>query len=185
MKKNILLILLVSFGFVATSNAQLFKYGANLGFNASNFKSDNFSSSTLSRFQGGIMAELKLPILLGVEADLKFSQRGAYILDEGYVLSYMDFPVLAKFYMLNIFSLQVGPQYSHLLSANYIDTDVKDELNSSSFSAVFGVGIDIFKIHTSIRYNLGLNNISSVDNTDIKNDFLQISVGYWFSKNKD
>jgi len=164
-----------------TTQAQLFKYGAEAGLNLAEVKTDNFDGSSLMGFQTGIMAELKLPVLLGVQGELKFSQKGAKISSEDLVLSYIDVPVVAKFYILKVFSLQVGPQYSYMLNAKMDGTDVKDSFGSHDFSAVVGLGVDIFKLHYSMRYYHGLMDVADGGGS-MENQYIQFSIGYWFSK---
>lgn len=164
-----------------TTQAQLFKYGANVGLNLAEVKTDNFDGSSLMGFQTGIMAELKLPVLLGVQGELKFSQKGAKISSEDLVLSYIDLPIVAKFYILKVFSIQVGPQYSYMLNAKMDGADVKDSFGNHDFSAVLGLGVDIFKLHYSMRYYHGLTDVADGGGS-MENQYIQFSIGYWFSK---
>jgi len=178
-KKLILLGLLI--WIVFTADAQLFKYGADLGLNLSGHRAD-VKTTSLTGFQGGVMAELKLPVLVGVEMDIKYSQKGATLGPDKLALAYIDVPILVKLYFLRVASFQIGPQYSQLLSANFAGTDVKDNYNNGDFSAALGFGLDIFNLHASMRYNFGLTNISAFEGEKIRNNWFQFSLGYWFSK---
>lgn len=176
--KGLLVIVLFVVGF--TANAQ-FKFGVGGGLNMSNLGGSDVSN-TDSRlgFNGGFMVEVKLPIKLGFEADVLFSTKGAKApgSSDGFKLSYIDMPVVMKIYMAKVLSFQLGAQYSVLLSAKSFGVDVKDGFKSSDMSAVVGLGLDVVKLHVSARYNYGLTSIDEAG-TDIKNNMLTLSVGYW------
>ena len=167
-----------------TTQAQLFKYGAEAGLNLSDVKTDNFKGSSLSGFNAGVMAELKLPVLLGVQGEIKYSQKGSKIGTDNLVLSYIDVPVVAKFYILKIFNVHVGPQYSYMLSAKNDAGSTNDLFGNHAFSAVVGIGFDIWKIHYSTRYIYGVTDISSEGTGAMRNQYFQFGIGYWFSKDK-
>jgi len=180
--KRVLLIVLVMTAFSA--NAQ-FKLGVGGGLNMSNFGGSDVSN-TDSRlgFNGGFMVEIKLPVKLGFEADILFSTKGASVNFDptfpaaDYKLSYIDVPVVVKIYMAKVLSFQLGGQYSMLISGKFAGTDVKDQLKSSDLSAVVGFGLDVLKVHTSVRYNYGL---TSIDDTgsDVKSNMITLTLGVW------
>ena len=176
--KGLLLVALVVTAFSA--NAQ-FKFGVGGGVNMANLGGSDISG-TDSRlgFNGGFMAEVKLPIKLGIEADLLFSTKGAKFsgISDGLKLSYIDMPVVMKIYSVKILSFQLGAQYSMLLSAKSFGTDVKDQFKPSDLSAVIGLGVDVLKLHVSARYNYGLTSIDDAG-ADVKNNMLTFTVGYW------
>ena len=163
------------------SKAQ-FSYGVEGGINFTGFAGKRFETTMKNGFQGGIITELQLPILFGIEMDVRYSQKGANIADGKYKLEYLDVPVLFKFYTIKVLSFQFGPQYSYLLNAKYADEKVKENYKSSDFALVAGLGFDLKKLHANIRYNIGLTDVSDDDEGKIRNRGFQISVGYWFSK---
>ena len=183
MKKVQFLIAILLFSL--TIQAQLFKYGAEAGLNLSNIKTNNFDGSSLSGFNAGVMAELKLPVLLGVQGEIKFSQKGAKIWTDNLVLNTIDVPVVAKFYVLKLFNFHIGPQYTYLISAKNDGKNVLNSFNRNDFSAVIGVGFDVWKIHYSTRFIYGLMDVSSASTGEMHNKYFQFGIGYWFSKNKD
>lgn len=183
MKKITLIALLASISF--SVNAQnVFKFGIAGGLNISKMNAET-SSKSLTGFHGGLITEIKLPIELGVEADVLISTKGGVY--EGYdsnfqpkdvdfKLMYVDVPVLAKLYILKVINIQAGPQFSYLLSAKYDGIDVKDNFNSMDIAVVAGLGLDVSKLHGAVRYNYGVTNIGPGDR---KNSVIQVSVGYW------
>ncbi len=179
--KITLILLLLSTPFI--SNAQ-FKFGAGGGVNLSNLGgSDVSGTDNKLGFNGGFMMEVKLPVKLGFEADVLFSTKGASLKghSKGINLCYIDMPVVMKIYMAKIISFQLGAQYSLLVGAKSLGSDVKDQLEPTDLSAVLGFGIDVLKIHVSARYNYGLTSVDAAG-SDIKNNMLTFSVGFWLKK---
>ena len=84
---------------------------------------------------------------------------------------------MAKFYLTDSFSLEVGPQASFLLSEKN-DFDVKDA-ETFEFGLNAGLGVKLTKnIFLQGRYGLGLTEASK--NADVKNSTFQISAGFMF-----
>ncbi|KIA99658.1 porin family protein [Flavobacterium sp. JRM] len=203
MKKITLSIVAVlAFGF---ANAQEVKFGVKGGINLSTFTGDVENVSSKVGFQVGGFAEIKLTEKFSIQPELLYSLQGAKIdqSEEGYryesteKFSYLNIPVMAKYYVAEKFSLEAGPQIGFLLSAKSDftetddffgttsgDEDVKDSYKSIDFGVNFGAGYDFTEnLSAGIRYNLGLSNIADFeegDNTKIKNSVFSLSVGYKF-----
>lgn len=185
MKKTIILLVALS-AILPTFGQGTFKFGISGGLNVADISSDKTAS--LIGFHGGILTEVKFPVELGVEGGLLYSMKGAKV--EGnnnnpfnlqveevdYRLSYLDVPMVVKLYLLKVLSIQGGPQFSYLLSADYDGNDVKDNLNSADVSAIVGLGVDVSKFRASVRYNFGLTEIA--DGVG-KNNVIQATVGFW------
>lgn len=193
MMKKLILIPLLFFAFFV--NAQ-FKIGAGAGLNFSEYSWEESSNTTFNGalgINGGLIMEVKLPVELGIEVDVLFSQKGFEADFDDPLLSsfsyetnmaFIDLPVVAKLYMLKVISLQGGLQYSQLLSAitkseAFGENDVKDAFNSGYLSAVIGFGIDVSKLHFSTRYNFGITKINS---GGAKQNMLTFTVGIWLKK---
>lgn len=183
LKNKLLMILLLLSGQTMLAQTE-FNWGAVGGVNAAKILT-NSATKPINGFHAGLITEFKFPIELGIETDVLFSSKGTRVevtninLEKEnweYKLSYIDVPVLAKLYFLKVLNLQVGPQASYLMSADYNGTNVKDNLNAFDFGLVGGVGLDVYVLHTSLRYNYGLTDIDSKDG---RNSVLQISLGLW------
>ena len=140
---------------------------------------------------------------VGFQPEIIFSQQGSKFkynasspsLKQNF--SYVNIPLIVKFYTVAGLNLQVGPQIGLLTSAEREDfttgasgpitkEDVKDDLKKTDISLALGLGWDLpFGLSIDGRYNWGLtdNDDGLITNSgaslgQIKNQVWQISVGY-------
>ena len=127
-----------------------------------------------------------------VQPELIFSQQGSTVKFNGQDFdanfSYVNVPVIAKFYLPLGLNLQLGPQFGFLTSAesdfNPVNaqggTDLKEYYKNSDVSLGMGIGWDLpFKLTIDARYNLGLTEINdNASLTATKNQVFQLSLGY-------
>lgn len=192
--KNLRRLLVITLMITAFSADAQFKFGLGGGVNCANISGDVSNNESLMGFNGGIMLEVKLPVKIGVEADVLYSVKGASFdydfiaidpndplipKDGDLKLSYIDIPLVLKLYSLKVISFQLGGQYSMLVAASYDGEDVKESYKSGDISVVAGIGIDVLKFHASARYNFGLANIDAFGS---KNNMLTLTVGLWLKK---
>ncbi|MBE8728011.1 porin family protein [Flavobacterium hungaricum] len=204
MKKIILAaIAVLTFGW---ANAQEVKFGVKGSVSLSNFTGDDngFDWKSKVGFNAGGFAEIKFSEKFAIQPEILYSLQGAktkyedgyasdiYTYDEKYNLSYINVPVMFKYYAAEKFNIEVGPQIGFLVSAkckyeylNESETeDVKDIFKSVDFGLNFGAGYDISKnISAGVRYNLGLSNIAKTEEgNDFKlhNSGFSLSVAYKF-----
>lgn len=187
MKKVFLAVVL----FIATSasiQAQLLKIGVKAGANFANQTGDatdapGIDKEGITSYHAGLVAEIKLLDRFAIQPELLYSTVGAkYKFDEvsediKNELGYLSIPVMAKFYLTDSFSLEVGPQASFLLSKKD-DVELGDA-ETFEFGVNAGLG---FKITENFfiqgRYGLGLTEASK--NADVKNSTIQLSAGFMF-----
>jgi len=210
MKKNVLTaIAVLVFGFV---NAQGVKFGAKVALNIANLTGDIENPSSLTGFQIGGFAEFKLSEKFAFQPELMYSTQGTRKSYSGVIdnynfsgenktkLSYLNLPLMLKYYFVPKFNIEFGPQIGLLLSAkNVIDyddvmdgtaysgstkIDIKDQITTVDFGLNFGAGYDFTeKISAGLRYNLGLSTIYDYEiasDPNVKNSVFSISVGYKF-----
>jgi len=207
MKKIILSSLLVlAFGFTYAQKAE---FGIKGGLNSSNFSGDTEGVDFKSRvgFNVGAFAAIKLSEKITLQPEILFSTQGAkaenvtadvngvnYTADIEFNLSYINVPVMFKYYVADKFNLEAGPQIGFLTSAETstkvdgfnqtVDQDAKDYFESVDFGFNLGAGYDFTnKISAGIRYNIGLSNVWKTqpgDNSESQNSVLSLSVGYKF-----
>ena len=179
MKKLILSGLLVVL-FTTLSQAQLLKFGVKAGLNYANFSGSDLQTDAITSYHAGLSAQIKLGEKLSVQPEVMYSTQGASYdnLSEEVKakLGYVSIPLLVRLHMGKVVSLDVGPQFSYLLSK---DVDFDTDVNELDFAAVGGLTFNLTE-HFFIqgRYVLGLTEISK--NADVKNSVGQLSVGFTF-----
>jgi opacity protein-like surface antigen len=207
MKKIILSTLLVlAFGFTYAQKAQ---FGLKGGLNSSNFIGDTEGMDFKPRvgFNVGAFAAIELSEKITLQPEILFSTQGAeaenveafvngsiYTGDVKFNLSYINIPVMFKYYVADKFNLEAGPQIGFLTSAETstkldgfnqtVDEDAKDYFESVDFGFNLGAGYDFTKnVSAGIRYNIGLSNVfktQSGDDSKIQNSVFSLSVGFKF-----
>jgi opacity protein-like surface antigen len=194
MKKVILTIVAVfAFGFV---NAQEVRFGVKAGVNFANlnYEMDGFSISPKSivGVQVGGFAEIMVAEKFAVQPELLFSTEGAKVSSGGdsstINLSYINIPVMAKFYPAESFSIEAGPQIGFLMSAKEKSDgekqDVKNSVKSINFGVNFGAGYNFTdNLLVNLRYNLGLSDINDdkdLEGLKVKGSVFSVALGYRF-----
>lgn len=208
MKKITLSIVVVlAFGF---AKAQEVRFGLNTGLNLSTWTGDieGVDLKTRVGINGGGFVAIQFSEKLTLQPEVMFSNQGVIVDDavvsvdgignvEGdvrFYLSYINVPVMVKYYVVKRFNVEVGPQIGFLISAKSVTTvkgykgenklDVKESFESIDFGLNFGAGYDFNeKISVGARYNLGLANIAKTeegDNTKLKNSVFSLLVGFKF-----
>ena len=199
MKKITLTVAAVfAFGF---ANAQETKFGVKGGLNVANLTGDeDEDNSSKVGFHVGGFVEIKVSDKFSVQPELLFSTQGtqAEYSESGVSfkakinLSYLNIPVMAKYYVAEGFSLEAGPQIGFLTSAKYkiesegndSEVDAKDDFESVDFGVNFGAGYDFTEnLSVGLRYNLGLSNVYKTEaGDDFKNsnNVFSVSLGYKF-----
>lgn len=199
MKKIILTVAAVfAFGF---ANAQETKFGVKGGLNVANLTGDeDEDNSSKVGFHLGGFVEIKVSDKFSVQPELLFSTQGTKfeetvlgtLVEYKTNLSYLNIPVMAKYYVAEGFSLEAGPQIGFLTSAKYkiesegneSEVDGKDDFESVDFGVNFGAGYDFTEnLSVGLRYNLGLSNVYKTEaGDDFKNsnNVFSVSLGYKF-----
>ena len=99
-------------------------------------------------------------------------------------LDYIYIPILAKYYVADSFSIELGPQVGFLISAKSEGVDVKEFFITKDISVDFGANYDITKNFIfGVRYDLGLLRLQESigpGEKESKNSVFHIAVGYKF-----
>ncbi|WP_166921878.1 porin family protein [Flavobacterium poyangense] len=192
MKKIVLsLVAILAFGFV---NAQQTRFGVKGGLNISTVVGgDVEDTKSLIGFHVGGFAEIKVVDKFFIQPELLFSTQGTKVdgpfgTDADIKLNYLNIPVLAKYYIVDKFSVEAGPQIGFLLSAKAEGEDIKDFTRSVDLGFNLGAGYNFTdNFSVGIRYTVGLSPLTDkdIDNTDdyydsAKNSNLALSLAYKF-----
>ena len=179
--------IILTMAVVLTANfvsAQDMKFGVKGGLNMSSNSEEG--ANTLLAFQLGGFAEFKVSDKFAVQPELMYSAQGAKFSGGGasYTknLNYINIPVMAKYYVADAFSLELGPQIGFLMSAKSDGVDIKEFCNSTDFGLNLGAGYNLNEtMSLGLRYNMGLTDVekNQVVGTS-KNSSIQLSFGYKF-----
>ncbi|SRR5690606_26995400 len=201
MKKITLTLLgLVAFSTSALAQQEV-KFGPKAGVNFANLSGAD-DSEMKTGFHVGAVAEIKFNDKFSIQPEVVYSTQGAKFSQTlpiiGEVEStikndYINVPIMAKYYFIEGFSVELGPQIGFLMKSeaesgdNTIDT--KDAYKSIDFGLGVGLAYDLpMGLFVGARYNLGLSKVNedvsvgdiSVETDDIKNGVIQVGVGYKF-----
>ena len=175
-----------------TAKAKDVNVGAKTGANFATINSDNFDSfDNRTAFHVGLVAEFGISETFSFQPELLYSSQGSDYSDPGFdgtiKLDYLNVPLMAKFYVGEGFSLEVGPQVGFLLSAtdegDGYDIDMKDYVKGIDFGVNVGVGYKLDGgLNFGARYNLGLTDVNDgyEEGGTYKNGVIQAYVGYFF-----
>ena len=209
--KNLFLaaVAVMTFGFV---NAQEVKFGVKGSLSLSNFTGDTngFDWKSKVGFNAGGFVEIKFSEKFALQPEVLYSLQGAkikeeetyngdyyYYNDQKFNLSYINIPVMFKYYVIDKLNIEAGPQIGFLVSAkSKFETiegfdkysgkeDVKNSFKSVDFGLNFGAGYDFTEnISAGVRYNLGMSNIAKTeegqDDFKVHNNAFSLSVAYKF-----
>ena len=200
MKNSIISVLVLMLISVSSYGQAQFALGIKVGPNFANIDTKSSVGANYSNrtgFHGGAFALFKLT-KIGIQPEIIFSQQGSTIeingkdFEENF--SYVNIPVILKFYLVAGLNLQAGPQFGFLTKAEGIEFDaggdptdghnVKDQFKGSDISVGLGAGWDLpFGLTIDARYNLGISEINdSAGSEAVKNQVFQLSLGYKFIK---
>jgi hypothetical protein len=186
-----------------SSNGLDVTFGAKAGLNLATFTGDTEGLDMKVGFHVGGLAEIALNDKFSIQPELLYSTQGAETeitffngaIDQTetleYNFSYINMPIMAKYYVTEGLSLEAGPQIGFLVNAEAeIDGETEDadqllgDLSTVDFGLNFGLGYKLNSgLNFAARYNLGLSNISDDSNFDAEfnNSVFQFSIGYFFN----
>lgn len=169
MKKLLLLVAVMAMAMSAS--AQL-SWGVKGGMNGANIGGDADGDIKISIYLGAF-AEIPLAGNWAFQPELVYSRQGAAAGDINMRFNYINVPLLAKFYVLDKWSIEAGPQVGFLLNAK-LATDgnsvkiPKEMYKSIDVSIGLGTSYNITdNIGISARYNFGLTNVIDPDWLDV------------------
>lgn len=191
MKKVFLAVM--AFSFVAvTSQAQGVRLGAKLGANFNKVTGKSFSEEyDLSYHVGGFL-EIDFSKKLGIQPEVYFNQAtttrtsgfNAFYqanpnANTNIKLNYLSIPILLRYNVGKVVTLQAGPQFSILMNNdNTLLQNGGDAFKDGDLAMAAGLTLNLKMLRVYGRYNVGLNNINDIDNQDKwKNQQLQLGLG--------
>jgi hypothetical protein len=188
--KKIILSTLAVFSFVIITNAQSFHLGIKGGVNFGKVDGEPFSEGFNAGFQFGGFAQIDFSKYFGIQPELLFNQTNTKY-DTAFKqafnpanaknisLNYLSVPVLLRIKASKLLTLNVGPQYSILMNnSQTVLQNAGDAFKSGDFAMVFGAQINLGALDVYGRYNVGLSNISNIQQQDTwKSQQFQLGLG--------
>ncbi len=193
--KKVLLTVLFSAALLSNVNAQKVKIGVKGGLNISSLKGNKAGeffdptqeviSNPDSRigFHIGAVIDVKITNKFSVQPEVLYSTNGATIQDYSTIkLDYLSLPISAKYYLIEGFSIEAGPQFSFLVNDVY-DYENKSDLDTDAENFDLGINVGLgYELKSGLflqsRYTFGASTLSS--NPVLRNGNFQLSLGYQF-----
>ena len=164
-----------------------FAIGLKFGLNYNKISGLELTEGYKPGYHFGIFAEIGKRAI-GLQPEILFSQAGTRIsedtaseFEEGkrVKLSYLQIPILLRWTIGKTLTFNAGPQFGVLLnkSENTLK-DGREAFKGSDFAMDFGVQLRVGNLRFYGRYNIGLNDISDLeDQGNWKNQVFQIGLG--------
>lgn len=154
-------------------------------------------------FYAGLTYEYRVSNVFAFAPEVVYSLQGAGASESSYIgdysssslevdymtnLSYINIPLMAKFYVGDKFSFDLGPQIGLLVGAQYKLTyegetekaSIKDGCNTLDFAIAAGATYNITdNLYINARYNLGLTKVVNSDD-GLYNRVFHLGLGYKF-----
>lgn len=197
MKKIYTIAAIFAIGFSANAQQEV-KYGPKAGVNFATV-SNVENSKMLTGFYVGAVAEIKFNDKFSVQPELVYSAQGVkqeynetfagMTINETFTskFDYINIPIMAKYYVYEGLSVELGPQFGFLVKAETKGggekVDAKDSTKSFDFGVGAGLAYDLANgFFANARYNFGLTDVAknNESNDTFKNGVIQVGVGYKF-----
>lgn len=203
--KKLLFITTLFLGIISLK-AQESHFGAKLTGSFTNFRAtgddaSNWNDNTKGKInlEIGLVSEFMLSDQFALAPELNYAGEGdvyeVFGLKDTFFTSYLQIPVMAKYYLNDNFSLNFGPQVGFLMSAeseaeltingqtSKDSQDLKDHFNSTEFGLNMGAGYKLDNgLFFDFRYSLGLSKLLKNDDPgNLKSSALKFGVGYFFN----
>lgn len=166
--------------FTVIGYSQFVVFGAKAGLNLSTFTGNAVAgTSLLPSFHVGGTANFLLNENFMVQPEVLYSGKGAKYDGGKFKFGYIEVPVLVQYKTASGFFIETGPQIGFLISAKLNSQDWKDQVKSTDYSWVGGLGYkSTMGIGGSVRYDFGFFNVSNAG--IIRNKTIMLSIFYTF-----
>jgi len=154
--------------------------GIKAGANFTNYSSDNYSTSSVTKYHVGAYVNINFSEKWGVTPEVLWSSQGAKIKNVGdFDTDYVIVPIMLRWNPVDLIFIEAGPQFNFLTNAEIANTNVEDELKSSTTCAAFGAGVKLpLGFNGGLRYVVGLSDLSDNDAVEFKEGTFQIYIGW-------
>lgn len=180
------------FALVTVTNAQKFNFGGKLGANLTKITGQAFKDGYDLGYHLGAFAEIDLNQKWGIQPELLWNQTNTQrasgsdaVLNnwqqntKDIKLNYLSIPVLLRYNVGSLITLNLGPQFGILLNKDQsLWSNGKQAFKSGDLSLTGGATVNMKMLRLYGRYNIGLSNLNDVGTPDNwKSQQLQLGVG--------
>lgn len=195
--KRLLLAFTAIIVFTAASYAQGgIRLGVKVGTNLNKIQGQSFKDGFDLSYHAGGFAEIDFNKKWGIQPEVLFNQTSGRRSNfntlytsvanpngsEKIKLNYLSIPVLLRYNIGSILSLNAGPQFGILLSEDktFLQSG-QSAFKNGDFSMVAGAQLNFKFLRVYGRYNIGLQNINDIDNKEKwTNQQIQLGLGLRF-----
>lgn len=196
--KKFFMSILVLVTVVSVSQAQGVRLGVKAGANMNKISGQSFSDGFDLSYHFGGFLEIDFNKKWGIQPEVLWSQSTSKpssfstvystsvnpLLDgnQQIKLDYLSIPLLLRYNIGGILSLNAGPQFSILLKKDKtLLQNGQSAFKDGDFAMVAGAQLNFKFLRIYGRYNIGLQNINDIDNKDKwTNQQIQAGIGFRF-----
>lgn len=194
MKKLILLSVALITGSIAWSQIPGFSVGPKIGTTFSKYTTDQDQIKEEMKNSVFFGAFVRLGNKIYLQPELLVMSRNGLLKDENTQESQatlkihtIDVPLLAGIKLLDLKAVNVramaGPVASFVIdknitSENWDETITNDDFKNMNWGLQFGAGVDVLFLTLDVRYEIGLNDVSKLDNFNLKNNMFTVGLGW-------
>ncbi|MEC4050171.1 porin family protein [Flavobacterium sp. SUN046] len=179
---------------IGIAKAQEVKFGVKGGLNLMKISDEQVKGTSTVGFHLGGLAAIKLSDKFTLQPELLYSTKGTkesyYGIEMKTNLSYIDLPIMAKYFIVEGLSVEAGPQIGYLVSAKGSSNSeyavFENNFKTIDYGLNLGTGYELKEgLLFQLRYYFGLADISKAIpyydmNPKTHINGLQVSVGYKF-----
>ena len=195
MKRIIMTVMAIGVLAIA-SQAQGVRAGVKLGTNLNKIDGKSFNDGFDLSYHAGAFFEIDFNKKWGIQPEVMWNQTSGRRSNfttlystvanpngsEKVKLDYLSIPLLLRYNVGNILSLNAGPQFGILLQEDKtLLQNGQSAFKNGDFSMVAGAQLNFKFLRIYGRYNIGLQNINDIDNKDKwTNQQIQLGLGLRF-----
>ncbi len=180
---------------IGIAKGQEVKFGVKGGLNFMNISGNQGSGTGKVGYHVGGLVEFKLTDKFAIQPELLYSTTGTkqnfYGIEFNSTLSYINLPIMAKYFVVKGLSIEAGPQIGYLVSDKETANSVLAVFEGSNLKKIdygmnVGAGYALENgLMFQVRYYAGMANISKTNlysDASLKshNTGFQVSLGYKF-----
>jgi len=197
MKKLMLTIIVLSIVGVSVNAQSGFRLGIKAGANLNQISGQTFKDGYDLSYHLGGFAEIDFNNRWGIQPEVLWSQSkttrssGFSSVYQGVLnpngdqqikLDYLAIPILLRYNVGKVLTLNAGPQFGILINQNdNLLVNGQSAFKKGDFAMVLGAQLNFNIVRLYGRYNIGLQNINDIDNKEKwTNQQIQLGVGLRF-----